>query len=131
MLKNIASHGYYVNLVLYDTNSYDMTRIKQSNTISNLQYAFAELQCKKCGSPLIWKTNFSDINQTKFLLTHCNQDFVISVDSVRIQTQEMDQRKSRSKNVTAGKDGKGKEDNENSNSTRNAVLFFWKKVIPN
>jgi hypothetical protein len=110
---------------------YDMTRIKQSDTISNLQYASAELQCKKCGSPLIWKTNFSDINQTKSLLTHCNKDFVISVDSVRIQTQEMDQSKSRSKNVIAGKDGKGKEDNENSNSTRNAALFFSKKVIQN
>jgi hypothetical protein len=110
---------------------YGMTRIKQSDTISNLQYASAEIQCKKCGSPLIWKTNFSDINQTKFLLTHCNKDFVISVDSVRIQTQEMDQSKSRSKNVIDGKDGKGKEDNENSNSTRNAALLFSKKVIQN
>jgi hypothetical protein len=83
-----------------------MTRIKQSNTITNLQYALKGLQCNKCGSLLKWKTNFSDINQPKYLSTHCNQDFVISIATVRVETQKKDENKGEFENAMAAKDSK-------------------------
>jgi hypothetical protein len=83
-----------------------MTRIKQSNTITNLQYALKELQCNKCGSLLKWKTNFSDINQPKYISTHCNQDFVISIATVRVETQKVDEDKGKFENAMAAKDSK-------------------------
>ena len=81
-----------------------MTRIKQSSTITNLQYALKELQCNKCGSLLKWKTNFSDINQPKYLSTHCNQDFVISIATVRVETLKVDMNKGEFENAMAVKD---------------------------
>jgi transposase-like protein len=78
-----------------------MTRIKQSSTITNLRYALKELHCNKCGSLLKWKTNFSDINQPKYLSTHCNQDFVISIATVRVETQKVDKNKGKYENAVA------------------------------
>lgn len=67
-----------------------MARIRQSDTISDLHYALTQLQCNKCGSTLKWKSNFSDINQPRYLSSHCNQDFIMSIASVRIKAQESD-----------------------------------------
>lgn len=106
MLKDVSSHGYYVILLLYDTSSTNMTRIKQSSTITNLQYALKELHCNKCGSLLKWKTNFSDINQPKYLSTHCNQDFVISIATVRVETHKVDKNKDKFENAMAVKETK-------------------------
>ena len=83
-----------------------MTRIKQSSTITNLQFALKELHCNKCGFLLKWKTNFSDINQPKYLSTHCNQDFVISIATVRVETQKVDKNKGKFENAMAAKDSK-------------------------
>jgi hypothetical protein len=67
-----------------------MVRIKQSDTIANLHYALTQLQCNKCGSPLEWRTNFSDINQPRYISSHCNQDFIMSIASVRVKAEESD-----------------------------------------
>ena len=83
-----------------------MTRIKQSSTITNLQDALKELQCNKCGFLLKWKTNFSDINQPKYLSTHCNQNFVISIATVRVETQKVDRNKGKFENAISAKDSK-------------------------
>jgi transposase-like protein len=64
-----------------------MARIKQTDTISDLNYALTQLQCNKCGSTLKWRSNFSDINQPRYLSSHCNQDFIMSIASVRIKAQ--------------------------------------------
>lgn len=86
-----------------------MTRIEQSDTISDLHYALTELRCNKCGSPLKWKTNFSDVNQPKYFSSHCNQDFVISIASVRIEAQKLDKNQ---KNPKIFKKSKDEEKNE-------------------
>jgi transposase-like protein len=70
-----------------------MARIKQSDTISDLHYALTQLQCNKCGSTLKWRSNFSDINQPRYLSSHCNQDFIMSIASVRIKAQQSDKTK--------------------------------------
>ena len=89
-----------------------MTRIKQSDTISDLHYALTELQCNKCGSPLKWKTNFSDVNQPKYFSSHCNQDFIISIASVRIEAQKLDKTENNPKIFKKSKDIKYEEHNE-------------------
>ena len=89
-----------------------MTRIEQSDIISNLHYALTELQCNKCGSPLKWKTNFSDVNQPKYFSSHCNQDFVISIASVRIEAQKWDKNENNPKIFKKSKDIKYEEKNE-------------------
>ena len=83
-----------------------MTRIKQISTITNLKYALKELQCNKCGCPLKWKTNFSDVNQPRYLSTHCNQDFVISIATVRVETQKVYKIKDKFENAMVVKDSK-------------------------
>lgn len=123
MLKDVSSYSYYVILVLYGTSSTNMTRIKQSSTISNLQYALKELHCNKCGSLLKWKANFSDINQPKYLSTHCNQDFVISIATVRVETQKVDKNKGNSENVMAAKDRK----EQNTGSTKKVASASHEK----
>ena len=89
-----------------------MTRIEQSDTISDLHYALTELRCNKCGSPLRWKTNFSDVNQPKYFSSHCNQDFVISIASVRIEAQKRDKNENNPKIFKKSKDIKYAEKNE-------------------
>ena len=89
-----------------------MTKIEQSDIISNLHYALTELQCNKCGSPLKWKTNFSDVNQPKYFSSHCNQDFVISIASVRIEAQKLDKNQKNPKIFKKPKDIRYEEKNE-------------------
>jgi hypothetical protein len=67
-----------------------MARIKQSDTFADLHYALTQLRCNKCGSPLKWTTNFSDINQPRYFSSHCDQDFIMSIASVRVKAQESD-----------------------------------------
>jgi hypothetical protein len=107
-----------------------MTRIKQSDIISDLHYALTESQCKKCGSPLKWKTNFSDVNQPKYFSSHCNQDFVISIASVRIEAQKLDKNENNPKIFNKPKDIKYEEKNEKATGrTRKVSVMLRKKEI--
>jgi hypothetical protein len=52
---------------------------------SSLHYALTDSQCNKCGAQLEWKAEFSDINSPKYTSKHCNQDYMITVDSVKVE----------------------------------------------
>jgi hypothetical protein len=104
-----------------------MTRIKQSDTIPDLHYALTELQCNKCGSPLKWKTNFSDVNQPKYFSSHCNQDFVISIASVRIEAQKLDKNEDNPKIFKKSKDIKYEEKNEKATGRIRKTVMLRKK----
>jgi hypothetical protein len=107
-----------------------MTRIKQSDTISDLHYALTELQCNKCGSPLKWETNFSDVNQPKYFSSHCNQDFVISIASVRIEAQKLEKNENNPKIFNKSQDIKYEEKNEKVTSQiRKVSVMLRKKEI--
>jgi hypothetical protein len=106
-----------------------MTKIKQSDTISDLHYALTELQCNKCGSPLKWKTNFSDVNQPKYFSSHCNQDFVISIASVRIEAQNLDKNENNPKILKESKDIMYKEKNEKTTGQIRKVMLRKKDEI--
>ena len=106
-----------------------MTRIKQSDTILDLHYALTELQCNTCGSPLKWKTNFSDVNQPKYFSSHCNQDFVISIASVRIEAQNLDKKENNPKIFKKSKDTKYEEKNEKATGQLRKVMLRKKGEI--
>jgi hypothetical protein len=107
-----------------------MTRINQSDTISDLHYALTELQCNKCGSPLKWKTNFSDVNQPKYFSSHCNQDFVISIASVRIEAQKLEKNENNPKILKKSKNIKYVEKNEKATGRiRKVSVMLRKKEI--
>jgi hypothetical protein len=59
---------------------------EQGNGIpSSLHYALTDSQCNKCGAQLEWKAEFSNINSPRYTSKHCNQDYVITIDSVKVE----------------------------------------------
>jgi hypothetical protein len=58
---------------------------QENGIVSSLHYALTDSQCNKCGAQLEWKAEFNDINSPKYRAKHCNQDYVITVDSVRVE----------------------------------------------
>jgi len=62
---------------------------EQGNSIpSSLHYALTDSQCNKCGAQLEWKTEFNDTKAPKYTAKHCGQDFVITVDTVKVEVVE-------------------------------------------
>ena len=62
-----------------------MTRVEQNGIPTSLHYALTDSQCSKCGKQLEWNANFDDINQPKYTSQHCNQDYAISIDTVKVE----------------------------------------------
>jgi hypothetical protein len=62
-----------------------MPKIEQNNLPSSLHYALTDSQCSKCDGQLEWKADFENINQPKYTSQHCNQDYVIRIDTVKVE----------------------------------------------
>lgn len=62
-----------------------MPRVEQNGMPTSLHYALTDSQCSKCGKQLEWNANFDDINQPKYTSQHCNQDYAIHIDTVKVQ----------------------------------------------
>ena len=59
---------------------------EQGNSIpSSLHYALTDSQCNKCGAQLEWNAEFNDINSPKYTARHCDQDYLITIDSVKVE----------------------------------------------
>jgi hypothetical protein len=59
---------------------------EQGNSMpSSLHDALTNSQCSKCGAQLEWKAEFDDINSPKYTAKHCNQDYLIIIDSVKVE----------------------------------------------
>jgi hypothetical protein len=52
---------------------------------SSLHYALTDSQCNKCGAQLEWNAEFSDINSPRYTSQHCGQDYLITIDSVKVE----------------------------------------------
>ena len=52
---------------------------------SSLHYALTDSQCNKCGEYLKWEANFENINSPKYTAKHCNLNYMITIDSVKVQ----------------------------------------------
>jgi hypothetical protein len=67
-----------------------MPGIEQNNNNNNnnmpisLHYALTDSQCSICGRHLEWKADFENINQPKYVSQHCNQDYAIHIETVKI-----------------------------------------------
>ena len=59
---------------------------EQGNSIpSSLHYALTDSQCNKCGAQLEWNAEFNDINSPKYTARHCGQDYLLTIDSVKVE----------------------------------------------
>jgi hypothetical protein len=65
-----------------------MPQVQENGIVSRLHYALTDSQCNKCGAQLEWKAEFNDINSPKYTAKHCGQDFVITVDTVKVEVFE-------------------------------------------
>ncbi len=62
-----------------------MPRIEQNNNMPiSLHYALTDSQCNICGGQLEWKADFDNINQPKYISQHCNQDYAIHIETVKV-----------------------------------------------
>jgi hypothetical protein len=62
-----------------------MPRVQKDSIASSLHYALTDSQCSICGAQLEWKAEFNDINSPKYTANHCNQDYIITIDSVKVE----------------------------------------------
>jgi len=60
-------------------------RVQQNGIVSLLHYALTDSQCNVCGAQLQWKAKFNDINSPKYTAKHCNLDYIITVDTVKVE----------------------------------------------
>ncbi len=81
-----------------------MPRIEQNNSMPiSLHYALTDSQCNVCGGQLEWQADFDNINQPKYVSQHCNQDYAIHIETVKVvisgmvskDRQKQEQEKSR------------------------------------
>ncbi len=62
-----------------------MPKIEQDNSMpTSLHYALTDSQCNICGGQLEWQADFDNINQPKYVSQHCNQDYAIHIETVKV-----------------------------------------------
>jgi hypothetical protein len=63
-----------------------MARVEQNNSMPiSLHYALTDSQCSICGGQLEWQADFDNINQPKYISQHCNQDYAIHIETVKVE----------------------------------------------
>lgn len=67
------------------SNRNKMTRVEQNSMPISLHYALTDSQCSICGGQLEWQADFDNINQPKYISQHCNQEYAIHIDSVKVE----------------------------------------------
>ena len=65
-----------------------MTRVEQNSMPISLHYALTDSQCSICGGQLEWQADFDNINQPKYTSQHCNQNYAIHIDTVKVEISE-------------------------------------------
>jgi hypothetical protein len=85
MAKSNAKRKYEMPKVEQNNNSSTGSSNGSGNSIS-LHYALTNSQCSKCGKTLEWEADFNNIIQPKYTSKHCNQDYIITIDTVKVET---------------------------------------------
>jgi hypothetical protein len=62
-----------------------MPRVEQNSMPISLHYALTDSQCSICGGQLEWQADFDNINQPKYTSQHCNQEYAIHIDTVKVE----------------------------------------------
>jgi hypothetical protein len=89
------------------SNRNKMTRVEQNSMPISLHYALTDSQCSICGGQLEWQADFDNINQPKYTSQHCNQNYAIHIDTVKVE-------------ILGKKALKGKQEHEQEKSFRSA-----------
>ncbi len=79
-----------------------MPKVEQQSMPTSLHYALTDSQCSICGGQLEWQADFDNINQPKYISQHCDQDYAIHIDTVKVEILG---------EVSKGKQGHGQEKN--------------------
>jgi hypothetical protein len=59
-----------------------------NNIPTSLHYALTDSQCNKCGAQLEWNAEFNDIHSPRYTARHCGRDYLITIDSVKVEMVE-------------------------------------------
>ena len=62
-----------------------MPKVEQQSMPTSLHYALTDSQCSICGGQLEWQADFDDINRPKYISQHCNQDYAIHIETVKVE----------------------------------------------
>ena len=84
-----------------------MPRIEQNSMPTSLHYALTDSQCSICGGQLEWQADFDNINQPKYISQHCDQEYAIHIETVKVEILGK-----------ASKDKQGREQEKNLRSTK-------------
>jgi hypothetical protein len=84
-----------------------MPRVEQNSMPISLHYALTDSQCSICGGQLEWEADFNNINQPKYISQHCDHDYAIHIDTVKVEIL-----------AKASKDKRGCEDDRNFMSAK-------------
>ena len=95
-----------------------MPRVEQNSMPISLHYALTDSQCSICGGQLEWQADFDSINQPKYISQHCNQEYAIHIDTVKVEILEK-----------ASKDNQGHEQKKNLTSKKkeSPKHYGWQK----
>ena len=61
-----------------------MPRLEENGMVLRLHHALTDFEYNRCGAQLEWKAEFKDINSPKYTAKHCNEDYIITIDSVKV-----------------------------------------------
>ena len=71
--------------ILYLGTDRKMPIVEQNNNMPiPLHYALSDSQCSICGRHVEWKADFENINQPKYVSRHCNQEYAIHIETVKV-----------------------------------------------
>lgn len=70
----------------------EMTKVKSGDTMQ-LRYALNESECTACSSHLEWQLDLKDINRPRYVSYHCNYQYVIYIDNVKVDVKRVLDRK--------------------------------------
>jgi len=62
-----------------------MPKVEQNSMPISLHYALTDSQCSICGGQLEWQADFDNINQPKYISQHCDQDYAIHIETVKVE----------------------------------------------
>ena len=62
-----------------------MPKVEQNSMPNSLHYALTDSQCSICGGQLEWQAEFDNINQPKYISQHCDQDYAIHIETVKVE----------------------------------------------
>jgi hypothetical protein len=109
-----------------------MPQVQENGMVSRLHYALTDSQCNKCGAQLEWKAEFNDINSPKYTTKHCGQDFIITVDTVKVELVKQTTEQGREENLEVRRPTENesrKEHQEQPNAITMAELLKDKALL--